>query len=539
MLRFDAFLGASIARHPLELPAGIGVASVNSRPGRGDLRGWLGLSSVATVPSSRLALYRMGRGTLSDTLYWLTFTTLAEVARGFIADDATERTFWTDGTAPKWTDNSIGLGSSPYPDSSGVRLLGVPYPNAAPTLAQQVAGTGTDESRAYVTTWVNDRGEESQPSTAATITCKPGATIRVTRNASVPGGNWGLSTWRAYRTVEGSGSDYFFFGEASAATAYIDESGSFDATKTLKSLLWAQPQNAMRGLKLLWNGMMAGFVGKSVVLCQPYLPFAWPTAYSIPVEDDIVALARWGSNLLVLTKGHPWLLTGSSPASMLPRALDMPLNCLSSIGVVEFSHGVAWPSRDGLAYCGDPGTRLLTNPDLALPEDWRANFYPDTMVGGRYQGLYIGSFDNGSTRKSLILDPLNPGDGLRVADPGFTAAHYDTFADQLFVLNGTSVQKWNAGSQLVASFTSGIALAPAATTYRFAQVIADVYPVTLTVNGNGVSRPAGASVASAKPFRLPDGPKATQWQVIVSTTSGGGVQAVRLAHSIRELNGRD
>jgi hypothetical protein len=534
LLRFDRFAGANLALHPLIVPPGVGVACWNQRPGRGDLRPWKAPLTVATVPGGSATIYRMGRDAVSDAAYWLAWSTKVDVARGMLPGDDAERTFWTGNGQPKWTDASIGLGATPYPTSTGVRLLGVPVPDATPSLTQTVAGSGDDESRAYVVTWVNDREEESAPSTAAVITTKPGATIRVTRNASVPSGAHGLTKWRIYRTVAGSGADYLYVTEAAAATAFVDTGDAFNAFNPLPSAEWDYPDGSLAGLTSLWNGMMAAFKGKDLYFCEPFRPFAWPEAYRVPLDDEIVALARWRTSLVVLTTGHPYLVSGSSPESMQPQPLEIDQACIAALGVVAFGHGVAWPSRDGLNYIGDGGYRMLTG-GRALQEDWLA-LNPGTLIAGRYEGLYVGSYDPGGGRKSFIIDPsIGPGDpvGLYFCDSGFTAAHYDQLADSLYVLNGANVQKWNAGSTLTATFDSRTERLVRPESMAWGQVIASSYPVTLSVWSDGQAVLSSVSVASGKAFRLPRGKRGAEWKIRVATA--GAVQGVTLAGSLQDL----
>lgn len=531
LLRFTGFGGANKQLHPLLLPDGIGVDSMNQRPGRGDLRPWRAVTNVATAVASAQAIYRMGRGTVSDTQYWLTWAADVDVARGFISGDTTERTFWSDGVAPKWTDNTIGLSAPPYPAAGGIRLLGVPAPSAAPTLANQVAGSGDDETRVYVTIWRNDRGEISAPSAPATITCKPGATIRVTRNAGVPAGNYGITHWQIYRTVPGNDADYFFVGEYAAATAFADTTDAMlNAQSVLLSETWAMPPATLRGLKALWNGIMCGFTGKSVWFCEPYRPFAWPSSYELVVDDDIIGLGRWRQSLVVLTTSQPYLISGSNPASMSMQMIELRQACVSKRSIVDFGHGVAWAAPDGVAYVGEGGARLLTQ-GIALRDDWQA-LAPSTMVATDLDGMYLCSYDLAG-RKSLLIDPRKT-DGWYFCSVGFSAAYRDPIADQVFVLNGTNIQKWNAGSSLTATAKSKVMRTSRPTCFSFAQVVADSYPVTLSMWAQGTQRLNAYSVTSARPFRLPAGFLADEWQVEIGTT-GAAVQLVQLANWSQEL----
>ena len=536
LLHFDRFAGANLALHPLLIPAGVGVACWNQRPGRGDLRPWKAPATVATVAAGRTTIYRMGRSAINDALYWLAWSADVDVARGMLPGDAVERTFWTGDTQPKWTDSSIGLSATPYPTSSGVRLLGVLPPNMTPTLSETVAGDGLDESRAYVVTWVNDRAEESAPSAAATITTKPGATIRVTRNATIPSGAHGLTTWRVYRTVAGAEGDYLYVGEATAATATLNTTDSMvNPAISLESEDWDYPPAGLQGIKAMWNGIHGAFKGKDLYFSEPFRPHAWPEKYRVPLDDDIVAIARWRSNLLALTRGRPYLVTGSTPDGMLPQPIEVEQTCVSKRGVVEFGHGVCWPSRDGLNYIGDGGYRMVT-AGRALQSDWLA-LAPDTLVAGRYEGLYVGSYNpGGGGRKSIIIDPLaavGEPSGLYFCDSGFTACHVDDLADALYVLNGTSVQKWESGAALTASFDSRTERLSRPESMAWGQVVASAYPVTLSVWSDGVAVVSALSVANGKPFRLPRGFRGSEWKIRIATA--GAVQAVALAGSIQEL----
>jgi hypothetical protein len=366
------------------------------------------------------------------------------------------------------------------------------------------------------------------------ITTKPGATIRVTRNATVPTGAYGIATWRIYRTAAGNENDYYFVGEAPAATAFVDDVGTLNFASSLQSESWSMPPADLKGLKALWNGIMCGFVGKSIRFSEQFRPFAWPEEYELIVDDDIVALGRWRQQLVVLTVGKPFIVTGSSPDSMSLQMMEMNQSCVSKRGVVELGHGVAWPSPDGLAYIGDGGARLLTT-GIALRDDWQA-MRPQTMVGVEFEGLYVGSHDPGSGRVTFMLDPSNP-TGFYPASQAFVSAHRDLISDALFFANAAgSVQKWGEGvSSLTASHTSRAERTGAPVNFAFGQVVADSYPVSIDIWAQGAPVVTGLSVTGPRPFRLPSGFRADQWQVKITTT-GAPVQAALLATSSAELN---
>lgn len=101
----------------------------------GELRPLAAALQVASVTrgSQVQSIYRYGADTVSDTNYWLSWTTDVDVVRSPIFGDTAERIYWTGDGAPKVSDNSIILtgGGSSYPNNS--YQLGLPAPAAAPS----------------------------------------------------------------------------------------------------------------------------------------------------------------------------------------------------------------------------------------------------------------------------------------------------------------------------------------------------------------------------------------------------------------------
>jgi hypothetical protein len=120
----SGFSGAVNAPHPKLLPETVGTVSWNQKPGRGDFRPWRDPLDVATVPAGRKTIYRFGRDVAEDGRYWMSWTGIVHAVRGMVADDTTERTYYTGDGFPKWTDNTIALAGGTYP--AAWRKLGVP-----------------------------------------------------------------------------------------------------------------------------------------------------------------------------------------------------------------------------------------------------------------------------------------------------------------------------------------------------------------------------------------------------------------------------
>jgi hypothetical protein len=294
---------------------------------------------------------------------------------------------------------------------------------------------------------------------------------------------------------------------------------------------WETPPTNLKHLTVLWNGMMAGISGRGLRFCEAYKPYAWPIAYEIvPPDVTPVALVTYASNLVVLTTGQPRVVTGSVPDAMNDDPTDFDASCVSETSGVGFGHGAAWSSPDGLAYIGTRGATIAT-AGLLRPEQWRA-LAPETIVGSQYEGMYVGFYLKDGAWKGFVVDPVNP-QGIYFLSKGYQAAYFDKLRNALFVLDGAIIKKWNAGPALMsATFRSKIITQPKPEIAGCVRVIADAYPVTVKVYGDGALK-ATATVASRKPVRFASGWKACEFQFEIEAQ--GRVTAVEVASSIREL----
>lgn len=532
--RSGPFLGANLALRPKLLDSNMGVNSLNHWPDRGDLRPWKVPLAHTTIGSSKKTIFMLPRDATSVTIYWLEWTTVVHAIRSFKNPDTTKRVYYTGSGAPKVTDNTLALSGTPYPTS--YRDLGIPAPSTAPILTQTAAGTGDDETRYYAYTYLSDWDEEGMPAISAAVTCKPGATFNITALAAPPSGageTRGINRIRIYRTVSGeSGAAFFFLREISLATSSTDDARAV-GVDTLPSTYYAKPPTDLKHLTSLWNGMAAGISGKTVRYCEPYKLHAWPAAYETLCADTPIALATFQKNLLILTTGRPRLVYGSAPEAMDDTAVEFQAACVSERSVVSFGHGACWATSDGLAYVGANGAPRLLTEGLMLLDDWKA-INPSTIVGSQFNGLYMGCYDSGGgVLKGFLIDPLRPEAGIYFLSAGYSAMHFDPLSEELYVLDGTGVKRWNAGaSNMTVTFKSKVFRMPHPTNLAWAEVIADTYPCTFTLYAD--ARAAWVrSVTSNKPFPLPSGFLADTYQFEISTAND--VTGVILAETLQEI----
>lgn len=552
------FNGAALAVNPKLIPDTVGTQSLNQRPGSGDLRPWHVPAAVATVTAGRRTLYRMGRDVPSDTQYWLSWPGIVHAVRGFTSGDTAERTFYTGDGTPKQINTSIALAGEPYP--SAYRDLGVPAPASALAVAPNNTGAAVNtEVRFYTYTYVTDWGDESAPApVSAEVTCKTDDTLTISGIAAPPSGSYGINRIRFYRTQAdtASNAEFFFLREELATVA-----ATTDDNRALGEVLptdgWVPPPATLTGLTAMWNGMAAAVNTEdgSVRYCVAYKPYAWPVAFeTLPPNAKAVALAVFGQRLLVLTTGKPVLVQGSGPDALEEQPLEILQACVSARSAVGLGHGVAWASPDGLAYFGEGGASLCT-VGLLTREQWQT-LNPTSITAVCYEGYYFASYlDGAGARRGFFLDPSNP-KGIFFLEQGYEAMFVDAERDALFVLDGTTVKKWDAGSDLMtATFRSKVFPGPERN-YAAGRVEADAYPVTLRVDvldlapevvaqrlaqrpGVFTSPRAGVLrhtrvVTDRRPFRVPGDVLSRAHQVTIETSNP--VQWAVLASSMRELS---
>jgi hypothetical protein len=426
---------------------------------------------------------------------------------------------------------SIGTGSGTATQNS---LTGEVFTATGAGSGSGTAIEKTDiiETRFYVYTCVTDLGEESAPSpVSAMLNCKSNDVVTIS-NLDEPSGTYGVNRFRIYRTQSTStGADFYFLREIASTQISTTDDGR-TLGEVLPTTTWLMPPTGLSFLTGLWNGMMAGIDGRSVRFCEAYTYYAWPIAYEIlPSNAQPVALATFGQTLVMLTNGNPSLITGSTPDAMDEMPMEFYQACIASASAVGVGHGVVWASPDGLCYVGSGGPKLLTD-GVMTRDDWQA-INPSSIKGAVYERRYFGFFTQDGVRKAFIYDFSNP-HGMYFLDFGADALFMDDLNDTLFVLDGVSIKKWDAGTPLSVTFKSKLFKMPKPTqAFACAEVVADAYPVTFKLYADGVLQHT-QTVMDANPFRLPSGYwfQTCQYEV----TGSNAIQGVALAHSMQEIS---
>ena len=396
------------------------------------------------------------------------------------------------------------------------------------------SATEAAETRAYIYTYVSGWGEESQPSDPVLIDLYPSSQAASISTVAPPSGNYNIATKRIYRTATGSsGTNYYFVDEIPVAqNVYTDAVVGTDLGETLKSLNWSMPPEDLEGLIALPNGFLAGFVGRDIYFSEAYYLHAWPLEYSQSVDYPIVGMAQFGQNVVVLTTGSPYMLTGVDPSSMTLEKLEFEQACLSAKSICRLGPGVVYASPDGLAYIGPDGMHILT-ADFFTRKEWQT-LNPSSIVAEQHDNRYYAFYDTGTVQAGFILDPKSNGTPFVFTDQYYAGLYNDLRNDALYGVRQGTISKLEGGTSVLSyTWRSKQFLLPKPTNFKAAQVIAADY-TSLTVKFYA----DGDLVATIYPtsqnvFMLPGGYKGRVLEVELTGTST--VIAVHVAESVEEL----
>jgi hypothetical protein len=383
-------------------------------------------------PAGYQTIYKHG----SD---WLGWEDAVYVAPGPVA---TDRLYIMGDGVPKML-----VAGTTYP-------LAVPFPAGA--LTATLSGTPTPgavgTTRIYVYTWVTAFGEESEPCPAsADVFWTPGQTTTLSGFAATPSGR-NITLQRIYRAQTGkTGTQLYFIAERAASTGnFVDSVSPELLQEQLPSVGWNTPADDLTGLIALPNGMMAAFRGKELCFSEPYRPHAWPEAYRLTMDYEIVGLGAFASSVIVTTQGTPYIVNGTAPENMVSERIEQNLPCINARGIVDLGYSVAYPSSDGLVLVTASGASVVT-VRLFSRDDWlRLN--PYAMVAGQYNGRYFTSYNysdvNGTEfRGTFILDLTGEQPFLIRSDVQATAMHFDLPTGQLYLMLDGAIYEWDALSE--------------------------------------------------------------------------------------------
>ena len=388
-----------------------------------------------------------------------------------------------------------------------------------------------------------------------------------------------VGTKRIYRSNTGSNTtDFQFVAEvAMDVTTYTDSTNNDALGEIIPSTFWiappdddssTYPNGQMKGLTAIGNGIFAGFSGKRLCFSEPFLPHAWPVAYRITLEDEIVGISMAGSVLFIGTKGTNYIAAGTDPQAMAIQKLEAAEPLLYKRSLVDMGGYCIYSGPDGLIGVENGQVTNLTQA-LISPDQWKGTYV--VQSAGMHEGKYVGQYSAPyQTPQAIIFDISGDVNALTTVDTLLNTGsstnrgfYTDPETNELYLIN-----KPSSGNCTVESFDDSATdtkrtfvfkskefVLPKATSMNFVKVEADSYAgagVTVKVFGDGTEIFDATITASGSVFSAtgsaPTSFSATQIQepilrlptgvhkvYQVEVTSANPVHEICIGESIDEL----
>jgi hypothetical protein len=472
---------------PRYLAPSAGQSSINTRLDNGALSPLRKSTRISTVAAD----VRKGWQTLvRHDGDWLGWDNVVHAVPGPVAQD---RLYYTGDNAPKMRYDGT------------VYDLKMPRPSSALTPALGGSGSGDVITRLYTYTWVSDFGEESEPALAsAGLDWQPGNTVTLSGFDAVPTGR-NITKQRIYRSQTGQLGTFFYLIDERAATNanYVDTVAVDAFQEVLPSTDYNQPPDTMEGLIALPNGMMAAFNGRDILFCEPYQPHAWPEKYRLRADYEIMGLVSLADAVIVVTRGQPYLVRGSTPESMQMIEIEQDLPCINKRSIVDLGYSAAYASHEGLVIVDASGAFRLATAELYSRQDWNA-LNPALMVGVQWAGRYVAFYDRLTQqgiieRGGLLIQPGGQSFLDRTADFA-SAAWYDLTQSALYYVDASTgyIMRFDAGDRDMAYWKSKVFVFPHPVNFAAAMVESEM---TLTdAEKQAIADARAAAIAINQPM---------------------------------------
>jgi hypothetical protein len=476
---------------------------------------------------------------------WLSWASDVDVVRGFVATGTTARLYYTGDGAPKKTTIAAASSGAFFP-------LGVEPANGTLTPTLSGTGTGPNELRCYVYTYVTSFGEEGVPSLpGAEVIAQDGQIATLV--GFVPSTDATVTAYRIYRKAQTTGGSRFLFVAEipSTSTSYADSRLNRQLGEPLVSQQWYPPPSNMIGLVAHPAGFMAGYADNTLYLSQPYQPHAYPPSFARYFDYPIVALGVFGSTIVVTTTGYTYLVAGNNPATVSVERLPDPYPCVSKKSLVSSDRAVIYATDVGLVSVGYNGVNVITR-DVMTDFEW-AKYNPPTIIGAVYDGRYYGWYLTGPQVDYDLADPVGRGFVYDINDRATGVSQRDKLTELSFyavaahaspgvklhyvtrVGRKNVLTRWGSGGYATATWRSKDFVEAGLSQWGTVKVVYDgPGVVTFSLLVDGQERFA-RQVASSRRFRLPILNKTEERWSFEITSNAPRVREVHLSTSMSEL----
>lgn len=261
------------------------------------------------------------------------------------------------------------------------------------------AATGTPETVVYAATATNIWDEESAPSSTVTLNVYPGQTVALSVNVAVTAGEQALTGINFYRTYAANETtDYILINGvpapvAAGSASHTDPNAGPDHAVVLGTKEWDPPPAGIFDVCYIGNGMVAGAVGKDLVVSEPYHPHAFPWRMSFP--HAIVGIIPAEGGCIVLTTRNPFRVTGARPEQLSQEAVIIEQAAVSNRAAVVGEGVIGYLSNDGIVDVSGGSGSTGAGREFFTRENWRTRFasYLKNMFLATSDGLLFAMID--------------------------------------------------------------------------------------------------------------------------------------------------
>ena len=393
---------------------------------------------------------------------WLYFTEYADVVSSPVFDDVSSQMYITYKNEFRVFDSNTLATTGDTIDSTNSFLVGLSQVvQPVLSLTAEASSTVDGESRSYVACTVRnwnsgklDLGEPSLPAKTTDgktfVDMSPGLVPKIVFKRPVDYVTRGITHVYIYRTaVTTDGTpDYKLVkmidirpGGAlpqdvtvSGDTyTMVDKIATIDLLESLVSSSWNYPPDNLQGVINLRNGILAGFLDKTVYISEPNMPHAWPEEYRIPTDYEIVGLGVFGNTLVICTKGYTFVCVVSNPGAALLIPIQEAAPCVAKRSIVSMTAGVLYASKLGIFHISGSGAQLITK-DIITEKEWEV-YNPETMRATPFQNRYAVFFDGKDYElNGFVVDFVEPNIGLQGLSTYVDALWYDDITDTVYVI---------------------------------------------------------------------------------------------------------
>jgi hypothetical protein len=300
--------------------------------------------------------------------------------------------------------------------------------------------------RAYIYSWVTDRGEISKPSKASDV-------IQVDQNDTVtvevpaPPSDRNITHFFVWRATSGNVDAAYLYVPCSTdddgwpigTLTILDDVPDSELAEACQALTWDPPPDDLRGLTAGSNSAVAGFTGNTFCPSVNARPYAFPFDRRRTTPDPIVALGHFNDTWVVLTRGKPYYATAPETSQIDFRPPGSDDACMSADSVVSTQYGVFYASPRGVCIAEPTGVRCLTDEtgfNLFSREEWNA-LDPTSIKAAVFNNVYLFTWNNGTTSGCYILNV--DGGRLGTVDVGATAFYLDRASGTLYAANDVGI----------------------------------------------------------------------------------------------------